>query len=93
MQGESGNFAYLAIAEVVLPGWYCLQFEDIATLLGTHSDSIGDGMSFALQRSSQWIDNNGLSGDSLLFMDARARTADNAIVSFRNSKGLKSICE
>ena len=35
MQGESGDVTYLVIAEVVIPGWYCLQFEDFATLLST----------------------------------------------------------
>ena len=44
MQGESGDVTYLVIAEVVNPGWYCLQFEDFATLLRTHCDSICYGM-------------------------------------------------
>ena len=38
MQGESSDFTYLAIADVVLPGRYCLQSDDFATLLRTYSD-------------------------------------------------------
>ena len=49
MQGETGDFANLLRATVVIfPGWDRLQGEDFAALLRTHCNAIGDGMSLKL---------------------------------------------